>query len=155
MNQCLRQNIFETFCPSFLLPSPSFQRSKKADPASAAFSTAARFAVASRAVISNAVTEVGAFPTMVMELARVEVDIPIAEASDEVPTATIAVELLFIVALDCGMFSSIFIFVPSIFNLVQSIPDGTGKLFGAAIAATLEQNLIQIDRSLLGEWYMS
>jgi len=92
---------------------------------------------------------------MVVELARVEVDIPIAEASDEVPTATITIKLLFIVALDCGMFSSIFVFITSIFNLVKGIPDGTGELFGAAIAATLEQNLIQIDGSLLSEWYMS
>ena len=93
--------------------------------------TDATFAVAHLAVVSDAVAEVAAFSAMIVELATVEREPPVAEASDEVAAA------LLIRALDGGMFSSIFIFISAIFDLVEGIPDGAGELLATTIAAAL------------------
>jgi len=117
--------------------------------------TDATFAVAHLAVVSDAVTEVDTFGAVIVELATVEFELPVAEASDEVAATTIAIALLLIRAFDGGMFSSIFIFVSAICDLVQGISDGTGELFAATHAAALKEHLIQVDGAFLSEWYMS
>ena len=94
----------------------------------------ATFAVAHRAVVSEAVAEVGAFSAMIVELATVERELPVAEASDEVAAATL---LILISALDGSRFSSIFIFIAAIFNLMEGFPDGAGELLATTVAAAL------------------
>ena len=102
-----------------------------------------------RAVVSDAMAEVGTFSAMIVELPRVELGLPVAEARDEVAPATVAVKLLLISAFDGGMFSSIFIFVPAVFNLVQGVPDGAGELFATTHATALQQHVVEIKGALL------
>ena len=97
----------------------------------------ATFAVARAAVVSDAVAEVATFSAMIVELATIKTEVSIADASDEVSTAAIPIKLLLIRALDGGMFSSIFIFISAIFDLVEGIPDGAGELLATTIAAAL------------------